>query len=420
MKIYLFILPILILLNNFSFAQGVPENLTDTEKIYGLSKAWKEADKNFVFFDQIPDLDWDQEYQNFIPKVLETTSTYDYYKVLQSFYSLLNDGHTRVVVPWQLRITQEVNPPFKTELVDGKVFVSEIFNDTLTSRGLMVGMEITKIDDIEVHKYASEMVKPYVFYSTIQDMNIQVYENNLLRGHIDRPIKIENNEGEKIFVSRKMTKSEVETGVFEFEVLENNIGHLKINQFWGDNIISEFDELFPELMKTSKLIIDVSENSGGNSDYAHYILKHLVGEPFNTSRWKSLIYVPAYASWNQTEKWMDNLGSTVEPFEDSLKKYTNPLAVIISEKTYSAGEDFVSAFTSTNRGTTIGRRTAGTTGNPIGFGIPGLGGIQICTKKDYLPNGKEFVGYGIEPDLIVQKTLNDKNLLTKAIELLQN
>ena len=95
------------------------------------------------------------------------------------------------------------------------------------------------------------------------------------------------------------------------------------------------------------------------------------------------------------------------------------LVVLITEKTYSAGEDFVSAFLNTNRGKVVGRPTAGTTGNPIGFELPGGGGVQICSKRDYLYNGQEFVGYGIKPKVPVEKSMNEALLLAQAVALLK-
>lgn len=43
-------------------------NLSDAEKIVGLSKFWSEASNNFVFFDKTH-INWDSTYQAFIPKV---------------------------------------------------------------------------------------------------------------------------------------------------------------------------------------------------------------------------------------------------------------------------------------------------------------------------------------------------------------
>ncbi|WP_282040806.1 S41 family peptidase [Winogradskyella flava] len=396
----------------------VPENLTDEAKIYGLSKVWKEADKNFVFFDQVPSLDWDKTYQAYISKVLETKSTYDYYKKLQEFCALLNDGHTKVYVPWQLREVKEVATPIKTELIGNQVIITEILNDTIKNQGLKKGMEIIEIDGVPIHEYASNKVKPYVSYSTEQDMNVQVYEYNLLKGNIEEKIKLKTKNGKVYPVSRKLIKPESDTPTFEFRKLNEEIGYLKISRFWGDNLKAKFDSIFQNIQSMPKLIIDVSENQGGSNGYSNYVLSHFVDKPFMTSRWKTLMYMPAWVSNGFNTQWQDNEGNIVQPKEAS-KRYTKPVVVLISEKTYSAAEDFISAFLNTERGVVIGRPTAGTTGNPIGFQLPGKGAFQICSKRDYLSNGKEFVGYGISPQIEVKKVIDENHLINKGIEILK-
>lgn len=399
----------------FLFAQKNATTLSAEDKIFGLSKVWKEADKNFVFFDHIPSLNWDQAYQEYIPKVLATQNTYEYYKVLQKFCSLLNDGHTRVIVPWELRKNLEVAPALKTELIDNKVIITEIQNDTLKEAGITIGMEIVEINGKEVHQHALQNIKPYVFYSTKQDMEVQVYEYNLLLGPIDQPLVIKSKNGKVFTISRKLKKNTKEDPIFEFKVLQDGIGYLKITRFWGENFETEFDSIYPRIGTTTKLIIDVSENQGGNSNNSHYVLSHFVQKPFETSRWKTLMYMPAYASWGYNTQWQDNNGDLVQPVDAALR-YTKPVLVLMSEKTYSAAEDFVSAFLNTGIGKVIGRSSAGTTGNPIGFALPGNGGFQICSKRDYMANGKEFVGFGIEPSQVVKKTTDKNHLLNAALE----
>lgn len=39
--------------------------------------------------------------------------------------------------------------------------------------------------------------------------------------------------------------------------------------------------------------------------------------------------------------------------------------------------------------------------------MPGGGTAGICAKKDTSPNGKEFVGYGIKPDISVEENIKD-------------
>src|SRR5687768_3038943 len=76
-----------------------PADLTPAEKVYGLSLFWKEASDHFAFFDKVPDLDWDKEYREAIPKVLATKSKREYYRELRRFCALLKDGHTDVTDP---------------------------------------------------------------------------------------------------------------------------------------------------------------------------------------------------------------------------------------------------------------------------------------------------------------------------------
>ncbi len=402
-------------------AQEAPPTLTTAEKIFGLSKVWKEVDKNFVFFDQVPSLNWDSAYLAFIPKVVNTTSDYEYFKTLQRFCSLLKDGHTRVYVPRRLRKTEEVSPALRTELIGEKVVIVELLNDTLRQQGVEVGMEIMEIDGQEVHTYAKEKVQPFVFYSTTQDRNVQVYEHHLLKGKLEQPLNIKvvkGTEEKTVAVSRKLNRKTIEKGVFEFNLLEGGIGQLKIYRFWGDDFERQFDSIYPLVRAVNRLIIDVSQNEGGNSGYADHVLQHFVDKPYHTSNWKTPKYMPAYAAWGNALEWEDNKGYKVKPVRKS-KRYTGRLVVLITEKTYSAGEDFVSAFLNTHRGKVVGRPTAGTTGNPIGFELPGGGGVQICSKRDYLANGQEFVGYGIKPQITVEKSMNEALLLARAVALLK-
>lgn len=68
-------------------------NISDSQKIFELSKIWKEAAYNFVYWDKL-NINWDEEYKNELVKILETKDLYEYYRELSRFITLLNDGHT--------------------------------------------------------------------------------------------------------------------------------------------------------------------------------------------------------------------------------------------------------------------------------------------------------------------------------------
>ncbi|MCG6961215.1 hypothetical protein LJE82_15100 [bacterium BMS3Abin03] len=69
------------------------KELSDEEKIYGLSILWKEVSYNFAYFDKVPEIDWDETYQTYIPKVIAAKSIIEYYDVLKQFLALLKLGH---------------------------------------------------------------------------------------------------------------------------------------------------------------------------------------------------------------------------------------------------------------------------------------------------------------------------------------
>jgi carboxyl-terminal processing protease len=83
-----------------AFAQiDTVANISTQDKLYGLSKFWWEVSANFAYFDHAK-VNWDSTYRAYIPKVIATKNTWEYYMLMQRFCALLKDGHTGVgVIP---------------------------------------------------------------------------------------------------------------------------------------------------------------------------------------------------------------------------------------------------------------------------------------------------------------------------------
>ncbi|MBL7728010.1 MAG: peptidase S41, partial [Dinghuibacter sp.] len=98
-----------------------------------------------------------------------------------------------------------------------------------------------------------------------------------------------------------------------------------------------------------------------------------------------------------------------EPTVSGLKKkrIVAPVVVLIGNGTASAAEDFLIYADPLPNFTFMGDKTYGSTGQPYLFDLPGGGRARVCTKKDVYPDGKEFIGYGISPDIYVRYTLED-------------
>ncbi len=394
----------------------IENTLSAEDKLYGLSVLWKEASYNFAFFDQVPHLNWDSCYQSFIPLVLETDNDWEYYRVLEKFLVLLQDGHTRIFPPAHLRNKYygTATKQIKTRLIEHKVIITGVLDSSLVEAGIRQGMEILTIDNVGVHDYAGKYVAPYMYASTPQDLTLQTYGHFLLSGSVSEPVIIEvrdfDGNTQNVAINRQPWLMEVEIFKEEplsFEVLPNNIGYLKINNFVDTREFRpKFDSIYYLILQTDGLIIDVRENFGGATQITHYVLKHFTTGIIRTVNWKSPMYIAAHKAWGMARDTLRVEGQDIEPFKDRTI-YTKPVNVLADESSFSGAEDFCVGFRTMKRGKLIGNKTAGSTGSPLMFNLPDGSLVLICTKKDFFPDGTVFVGYGIEPDIKVHMTIED-------------
>ncbi len=398
------------------------ENISENEKIVGLSKLWSEVKYNFVNFDLVPDVKWDALYIEYLPKVRRTKSTLEYFKVLTEMIAKLRDGHSNFFFPKEVWGDIYSRPPLMADLVENKVIVTDIFAEEITAKGIKIGQEITTIDGILVKEYAEKYVMPYQSSSTKQDLYKRTYHYQLFAGKTGKPIKLglidKNGKAFETLVQRykvrRFNNRELEkfprkaTSMFEYRVLPNNIGYVALNTFGTNIVAKEFADKFESISKTDALIIDIRRNGGGNSSVGWNILSMLTNKPFKTSKWHTREYRPAFRAWGRPE---GKYGDSANYFSaHKSKHYDKPVIILTSPSTFSAAEDFAVAFDVMERGLIIGEPTGGSTGQPLFFRLPGGGSARVTSKRDSYPNGKEFVGVGIQPDKLVQPKIKDITL----------
>jgi C-terminal processing protease CtpA/Prc len=385
-------------------------NLTEAEKAAGLSKLWSEAKYNFAYFDHLPGLNWDQLYLEYLPKVQATASTVAYYHVLQQFYAQLHDGHTDVWAD-DGPVADSVygRPPLTAQLVEGRVLVQQVRSDSLQCTGLVPGLEIVQIDELPVTVYADRFVRPYQSGSTVQNVDVQTYTYNLLRGPNNRPVRVAFRDGRgRLFVRTLPRSGYGKLTPFvpvRLRFLTGNVAYLQVNEFETDAGFRRFVAAFDSIKATSGLIIDLRQNGGGNSGNGYRILSYLTDHRYRVGRYQSRIYSAVGRARGE--------GVRLEPVDTAnfrlpageQKLYTKPVAILISSQTFSAAEDFCSAYVGLKRGALIGEPTSGSTGQPLSFALPGGLMARVCTKRDAYPDGTEWNGQGIQPTLVVHPTI---------------
>jgi C-terminal processing protease CtpA/Prc len=140
-------------------------------------------------------------------------------------------------------------------------------------------------------------------------------------------------------------------------------------------------------------------------------------------KWKSLSYVPAHRSWGRPTGWLEGGPSVIEPRDG--KRFSGPLVVLTGPGTHSSTEDFLVPLQYTKRAVLVGEKTAGSTGNPIRIPLPGGGMFMVVSLRAMFPDGREFVGIGISPDVEVHPTQKDllngtDPVLQKGIDVIKN
>jgi C-terminal processing protease CtpA/Prc len=390
------------------------ENISDDAKVAGLSKFWSEVKFNFANFDLVPDLDWDALYLEYLPKVRATKSTLEYYRVLTELCARLNDGHTNIYEPDELDDQLYAKPAVGIRLIEGRVMLRLVFDPALVADGVTPGLEILAVDGLPVKEYAAKFVAPYLCVSTPQDRESRLYSATLLNGPVNKPVELTLRDASGKEFKKTLPRLAIKarnalapkTASTEFKVLPGNIGYIALNQFENETVVKEFEAAFDEIAKTDALIIDIRNNGGGNSGNGGRILAYLTDQKFlTTSSWRTRQYRPAFRAWGTMEEWYDVSAGRFGI--NAPKHYLKPVVVLLSPRTFSAAEDFAIAFDVLKRGKMMGEPTGGSTGQPLFFKMPGGGGARVCTKRDRYPDGREFVGVGIKPDIPVAQTLAD-------------
>lgn len=216
-------------------------------------------------------------------------------------------------------------------------------------------------------------------------------------------------DGETLEV--ELTRREVQIPTVEYEMLDNQIGYIRLVEF-DEVTADQFKEALEDLenQNMEKLIIDVRNNPGGVLQVVCDMLDQLLPEGL-------IVY---------TE---DKNGNRKEYTSDEEHQFTKPLAVLANENSASASEIFAGAIQDYGIGTIVGTTTFGKGIVQRTFYLSDGTGVKLTVAKYYTPKGHDIHKKGITPDVEIeldeelknQSSISheEDNQLQKAIEVLQ-
>ncbi|HEY0511456.1 MAG TPA: S41 family peptidase [Thermoanaerobaculia bacterium] len=387
------------------------DDLTEEECVSGLAHLWAAVKRHFVNFDLVPGIDWDTLYRENLPRVRQATTVAAYYQTLRRMVAKLRDGHTGVTPPEEIADEILARPLLVTRWIAGRVLVAGILDERLERTGIAHGQEIVAVDGVPVREYAGAQVEPYMNASTPQDLAARTFETYLLAGPLSRgtELTLRHAGGGEVVRCVPRARRQERTGRLAerhppvvLRVLPGGIAHLALNTFDGEEVERRLEEVLPAIVRATALVLDIRENTGGNTAVGFQLLGRLTGRRHLVGRWRRRSrHAQDWGSEGsyQGETWL-------EPVQDG-EPYARPVAVLTSARTYSAAEDFAAAFDTMERGLLVGEPTGGCTGQPFVFSLPRGGSLRVCSRRDTYPDGREFVGIGVQPDHLVQPTLED-------------
>ena len=399
-----------------AFRTPYQENLPVEDKLAGLALLWSEAKYNFANFDLVPELDWDAEYRSMIPRVMASQDTYEYYRLLQEFVAKLQDGHANVYFPNVREFNRGRSnvPAFNYKWIEERLILDYVVGEEFEAAGITRGDEIIAVNGQPIQEYADTEHRPYVSGSNKAHIDSVVYSWRLLKGP-EGPLEltVKTQAGDTVTVQSRRPDWDTWEALtedrepyppsFRWKMLPDNIAYVELNSFGSSEASQGFADNFEEISKADGIIFDVRKNGGGSSSYGYDVLSRLTQEPFAVSSWKTMTYRPAFRAWGHpTDSYESTDNSRLPNLE---QYYAGPVAVLSGTGTFSAAEDFLVAFHVMDRGLIIGQASGGSTGQPLGFSLPGGGTARITSKRDTYPDGSDFVGDGVQPDILAPPTV---------------
>ena len=252
------------------------------------------------------------------------------------------------------------------EETDSIVVYYPIPDSPAEQAGVQAGDIIKSVDGVE---YTYEDI------DTIAD-NIKGEEGTTVTLVVER-------DGEEL--EFEIERATINTNPITIEVLEDNIGYLKLPSFDTDTA-EDFKEKVEELQKQgcTSLIIDLRNNGGGILDETTDIADLLLE--------KGRTIITTKDKYENEEVIISEDEATFEM----------PVVILANENSASASEVLIGALKDNDRATIIGTTTYGKGVIQTVISLSNGGSLKLTTAEYYTPNGTAINGVGIDPDIEIE------------------
>lgn len=254
----------------------------------------------------------------------------------------------------------------------GKIIIINVIKGTPADNAdLKSGDMITKVNGYDTQGKGIFQVANY-----IKDSNRDIVDIEVLRGNKK--------------IAKQIKKAEIKIKTVKSEILDKEIGYIKISSFISNETPVEFINALNKVKNTNALILDLRGNTGGLFQNAVFVSDLFLKD-------KNIVSVLGR-------------GGKKSLYKTHQKGYVydKPMAVLVDFESASASEIVSGALKDNKRATIIGTRTFGKGLVQKVFELPNNTGLNLTIARYLTPDGIDINKKGIKPDYLVQITKEDQ------------
>lgn len=336
-------------------------------------ETWNLVKKNY-WDNELNEQNWSHWKKRYLSKI-ETEE--DAYVAINSMLASLNDPYSKFLSSDEFR---EQNNSIDSKIygiginiasVSGKIYVVNVIKGAPADLGgVKPGDMILKINGNDV--------KGDNIFQTAS------YIKGSLNSFVDLEILRENKR-----ISKKIKRAEIKIKTVESEIMDKEIGYIRIVSFISSEGPVEFIDAMNKVKDTNALILDLRGNTGGLFQNAVFVANMFLDEG-------KIVKVIGRGGHNSSY--------TAEEKEYT---YDKPLIVLVDGESASASEIVSAALKDNGRAMIVGTKTFGKGVVQKVYDMPNNMGMNLTIARYLTPNGNDINKKGIEPNYFVEITKDD-------------